>query len=167
MPLPRRLALLLLAGSCACSGRTSPPAPSPDATSAQGAPKAEVYLRVASGAEVRVAVELALTEAEQARGLMFRRALEPGAGMLFVFRAPGQHKFWMRNTYIPLDMIFVAEDRKVVYVEDRAEPLNDTPRGPDSDVRFVVEVPGGWAKTHGIEPGATARFVGVPGLASP
>jgi uncharacterized membrane protein (UPF0127 family) len=93
---------------------------------------------------------------------MYRRSLEPGSGMLFLWPAPQDSlKFWMRNTYIPLDMIFLAADRRVVFVEENAEPLTDTPRGPNEPVQFVLEVPGGWARTHGIAPGVSATFVGV------
>jgi len=121
----------------------------------------EVVLTLRSGAQVRVAVELARTNAERTRGLMYRRALDAGQGMLFLFPAPDRLKFWMRNTYIPLDMIFLGADRRVVYVEENAEPLTDAPRGPDEPSQFVLEVPGGWARTHGIEPGVAAQFVGV------
>ena len=127
----------------------------------------EVVLRLASGTEVRVTVEIAGTEAERTRGLMYRRSLDSGRGMLFLFPAAEPHKFWMRNTYIPLDMIFLAADRTVVSIEENAEPLTETPRGPDANTQFVLEVPGGWASTHGIEPGITARFVDVPGFAAP
>lgn len=120
-----------------------------------------MLLKLRSGSEVRVTVELARSEGERARGLMHRRSLEPGTGMLFLFPAPDHLKFWMRNTYIPLDMIFLAEDQHVVYVEENAEPLNDTPRGPDAPTQFVLEVPGGWARAHGIEPGVVTKFVGV------
>lgn len=115
-----------------------------------------------NGAEVHIAVELARTSGERARGLMFRRSIDGGTGMLFLFPANEVLKFWMRNTYIPLDMIFLDEDHKVVYVEENAEPLTETPRGPDTPCRYVVEVPGGWARTHGIEPGIITRFIGVP-----
>ena len=119
---------------------------------------------LSSHAEVHVAAELALDEASRARGLMDRRSLAPGTGMVFVFPDVSPHKFWMHNTYIPLDMIFVGGDRRVVYVEDQAEPLTETARGPDAPTQFVVEVPGGWARSHGIEPGTSVRFTGVPGV---
>ncbi len=112
-----------------------------------------------SGNEVHVTVELARTPAERQRGRMFRRSLEAGRGMLFLFSEPSPLKFWMHNTYIPLDMIFLADDHRVVYVEENAEPETDTPRGPDTPTQFVLAVPGGWARAHGIEPGVSARFV--------
>jgi uncharacterized membrane protein (UPF0127 family) len=123
-------------------------------------PGPEVVFLLSSG-PVHVAVELARSESERARGLMYRHALESGHGMLFLFPQTDRLKFWMRNTYIPLDMIFLDEDRRVVYVEENAKPLTDTPRGPEAPSRYVVEVPGGWARARGIDEGATAQFVGV------
>ncbi len=123
---------------------------------------AEVVLQLRSGQELHVKVEVARTEGERARGLMYRRVLAGGEGMLFLFPKPDHLKFWMRNTYIPLDMVFLDEDHRVAYVEENAEPLTDTPRGPEVPTQYVLEVPGGWARAHGIEPGVPARFVGVP-----
>ena len=125
-------------------------------------PTADVAFVLSSKAEVHVKVELARNDDERRRGLMYRRSLASGSGMLFLFPEAGSHQFWMHNTYIPLDMVFLDADKKVVFVEERAEPMTDTPRGPTSPTRYVVEVPGGWARSHGIEPGVTARFSGVP-----
>jgi uncharacterized membrane protein (UPF0127 family) len=130
--------------------------------SAMPAPtEAQVLLRAHSGRETRVKVEVARTEDERTRGLMFRQKLDPGCGMLFLFPQPERLKFWMHNTYIPLDMIFFGADRRVVAVVENAEPLTDSPRGPDAETQYVLEVPGGWAQTVGIEPGMEARFIGV------
>jgi uncharacterized protein len=119
----------------------------------------EVVISSHAGTEVHVAVEVARTAKERSYGLMFRHSLAAGHGMLFLFPAPGPIKFWMHNTYIPLDMIFFTEDRRIIYIEENAEPLTDVSRGPEAWSQFVLEVPGGWARAHGIEPGATARFV--------
>ncbi len=147
------------AGGCQRAPSPAGPATGSTAGPARGT---EVVLQLHSGAEVHVAVEIARSEGERARGLMYRRSLEGGSGMLFLFPKPDHLKFWMRNTYIPLDMIFLGEDHRVNYVEENAEPLTDSPRGPEVLSQYVLEVPGGWARTHGIEPGVTARFVGVP-----
>jgi uncharacterized membrane protein (UPF0127 family) len=121
-----------------------------------------VILKVHGGTELKVDVELCRTDAERARGMMFRQSLAPGKGMLFLFERPERIKFWMKNTYIPLDMIFIDEAKRVVYVEENAEPLTLQGRGPsDVDSRYVLEVPGGWSRAHGVEPGVTVRFVNV------
>jgi uncharacterized membrane protein (UPF0127 family) len=123
-------------------------------------PEPEVVL-VRGGQELHVKVELARTEPDRQRGLMFRQSLEPGRGMLFLFEHPDKLKFWMRNTYIPLDMIFISQDKRVVFVEENAAPLNDLPRGPEELTQFVLEVPGGWARAHGVGPGVEVRFLNV------
>jgi uncharacterized protein len=111
--------------------------------------------------EVRVKVELARTEPERSRGLMFRQHLDSGRGMLFLFEQPSVLKFWMKNTYIPLDMIFMDAAKRVLFIEENAEPLTLAPRGPDVSAQYVLEVPGGWSRDHGIEPGTTVQFVGI------
>jgi uncharacterized membrane protein (UPF0127 family) len=120
----------------------------------------EVVLQVRD-VDVHVKVEVARSDDERHRGLMFRQSLEAGRGMLFLWSAPEPLKFWMKNTYIPLDMIFIDHDHRVVGVEENAEPLTTNPRGPDEDSQFVLEVPGGWAHAHGVERGVVVRFVGV------
>lgn len=119
-----------------------------------------MVLRTAAG-ELRVKVEVVRTEPERQKGLMFRQKLDAGRGMLFVFDRPDVLKFWMKNTYIPLDMIFIDEPKRVVAVEENAEPLTLQPRGPDTLSQYVLEVPGGWSRAHGVGPGVEVRFVGV------
>jgi uncharacterized membrane protein (UPF0127 family) len=121
----------------------------------------EVVLHVRGGRDERVRVELARSEPERERGLMFRQSLDGGRGMLFLFDRSERLKFWMKNTYIPLDMIFIDEQRQVVFVEENAEPLTLDPRGPDRESRYVLEVPGGWARAHGVETGVPVRFINV------
>jgi uncharacterized protein len=122
----------------------------------------EVVLATRAG-EQHVKVEIARTEQERAHGLMYRQNLDAGRGMIFLFEAPEKHmKFWMKNTYIPLDMIFIGPDKHVVFVEENAEPLTTTSRGPDEEEsQFVLEVPGGWARAHGVERGVAVRFVDI------
>jgi len=120
----------------------------------------EVVLSSRAG-ELHVRVELARSEPERTRGLMFRQSLDGGRGMLFLFERPERLKFWMKNTYIPLDMIFIGADLHIVGIEENAEPLTLNPRGPEQESQFVLEVPGGWTRAHGVEPGQNVRFVGV------
>jgi uncharacterized membrane protein (UPF0127 family) len=148
----------------------SPADPGRSGTSPPQTPRAsrtepEVVL-TAPGGELRVKVEIARSEPERQRGLMFRQSLADGRGMLFLFERPDRLKFWMKNTYIPLDMLFLDAQRRVIFIEENAEPLTLNPRGPEGDAQFVLEVPGGWARKHGIQPGVQARFEGVPGGSS-
>jgi uncharacterized membrane protein (UPF0127 family) len=129
-------------------------------TASQKRGEPEVVLSTRAG-EQHVKVEIARSDPERQRGLMFRQKLDAGRGMIFLFDHPEPLKFWMKNTYIPLDMIFIAQDKHVVYVEENAEPLTLQARGPDEDSQFVLEVPGGWARTHGVERGVAARFVDI------
>src|SRR5262249_28058605 len=131
-------------------------------TDAQRHGEPEVVLSTRAG-EQHVKVEIARTDPERQRGLMYRQSLAPGRGMIFLFEQPEKHmKFWMKNTYIPLDMIFIAPDKHVVYVEENAEPLTLQGRGPDEEEsQFVLEVPGGWARAHGVERGVLVKFVDI------
>lgn len=138
-----------------CS-HTAPPGPGPRTV------EPTVVLRRPGGPELRVLVELAQTEPERTRGLMYRQSLEPGRGMLFLFEQPQPLKFWMKNTYIPLDMIFIGADQKIVFIEENATPLTLESRGPDVNTQFVLEVPGGWCKQRGIGPGLEAVFEHLP-----
>ena len=117
-----------------------------------------VVLRPEARPEVRVRVELARTGQEQARGLMFREHLDADAGMLFLYEAEGTRTFWMRNTLIPLDMIFISGDLRVAGVVENAEPQTDTPRQVDRPSQFVLEVNGGFAAAHGITAGTPVEF---------
>jgi uncharacterized protein len=147
--------MLLLAMSIAAASGCS------HSTEARKHGEPEVILLTRAG-ELHVKVEIARNDPERQRGLMFRQKLEPGRGMIFLFEHPEKLKFWMKNTYIPLDMIFIGADKRVVGIEENAEPLTLTSRGPDdADSQFVLEVPGGWARTHGVERGVSVRFVDI------
>jgi uncharacterized membrane protein (UPF0127 family) len=130
-------------------------------TSAQKRGEPEVVLATRAG-EQHVKVEIARNDPERQRGLMYRQKLEPGRGMIFLFEHPEKLKFWMKNTYIPLDMIFIGADKRVVFIEENAEPLTLQTRGSDEDdSQFVLEVPGGWARAHGVERGVAVKFVDI------
>jgi uncharacterized membrane protein (UPF0127 family) len=149
----RALAASLIALASACASRAPDPA---------AAPAARVVVETRAGARHVVTVELARTGAEQARGLMHRTALATDAGMLFLFDETSQHDFWMKNTLIPLDMIFVSEDGRVNGIVARAVPGDLTPRSAGGPCRYVLEVNGGWAEAHGVGPGDRVRFENVP-----
>ena len=93
---------------------------------------------------------------------MYRTSLADGHGMLFVFAEDSDHQFWMKNTLIPLDMLFIATDGRIVGIEREATPLTTTPRGVGAPSRFVLEVPGGYAARRGIAPGDRVEFHRLP-----
>ncbi len=133
------------------------PAPSLDAADAPGAAP-RVIVEGPSGRSASVRVEVVRTEAELERGLMFREKLGADQGMLFIFPASGDHVFWMKNTLIPLDMIFIDEAGVVAGVVANAEPMTTTPRTVGAPSRFVLEVNAGWSTAHRVAKGDRARF---------
>ena len=107
------------------------------------------------------AVEIADDSAERARGLMERDSMAADRGMLFVYETPRRVAFWMKDTRIPLDMIF-ADDRGVVTrVHANARPLDETPIDGGDGVRFVLEINGGLAARLGIVPGVELRHPAI------
>ena len=152
----RLLALALLLGVVSCS-----PGSSDAATSAQAASvHPESGLRVipltvtSSGGRRHVfRVEVAASEAEQEKGLMFRRAMGPDEGMIFPMNPPRMASFWMRNTVIPLDIIFIGVDGKIGNIAANAIPYNEMPLPSTGLAKAVLELNGGRAAALGIAPG--------------
>jgi len=105
----------------------------------------------------RFTVEIADDGAERARGLMFVEDLPASAGMLFVYDSPGPQSFWMKNTLIPLDMLFIRPDGTVQHVHENAVPGDLTPITGGDGVLAVLEINGGLAGQLGIEAGAEVR----------
>ncbi|MFO6463535.1 DUF192 domain-containing protein [Jannaschia sp. KMU-145] len=111
---------------------------------------------------VRFRVELALTPEDQSRGLMFREEMARMSGMLFVYPQTREVGFWMRNTLIPLDMIFVDEAGRVVKVHADAVPLDETVIRSGAPTRGVLELNAGMAATLGIDVGDELRSPVMP-----
>jgi uncharacterized membrane protein (UPF0127 family) len=105
----------------------------------------------------RFHIELADDPDEQAKGLMFREKLAMSSGMLFVFEPPKHATFWMRNTLVPLDMIFINAFGVVTKVHENAVPHDETPIDGGDDVAFVLEINAGLAKRMGLGPGSEMR----------
>lgn len=106
----------------------------------------------------RFFLEIARSEHERATGLMMRRSMESEFGMLFVFERARSQSFWMRNTLIPLDMIFIRADGVIDSIVENAEPLTDTPRSSMGAVPYVLELEGGAVRFHGIAVGQKVQF---------
>jgi uncharacterized membrane protein (UPF0127 family) len=105
------------------------------------------------GREIKFDVELALNDVERSRGLMFRDKLGPYEGMLFDFYQEAPVSFWMKNTLIPLDMVFIGRDGTVRHVHANAKPLSTDSIPSQFPVRAVLEINGGSARLLGIKPG--------------
>jgi uncharacterized membrane protein (UPF0127 family) len=127
-------------------------------------PMGRVTLADAYGGKHVVEVEIAATRDSRTRGLMWRTSLADGKGMLFIFKDQQPLSFWMRNTLIPLDMIFIDKDLKVVGAVERAEPKTLTSRGVGGAQMFVLEVPGGWVAKVGLKPGSAISLEGAAEL---
>ena len=123
----------------------------------QSGPTAALTIITAGGSH-RFNVELAATPEQMERGLMFRQELAPDAGMLFDFKQPTNATMWMHNTLIPLDMLFVDANGRIVNIQERAVPLSDSIIAATSPVRAVIELNGGTAARLGIEPGDRVVF---------
>ena len=103
-------------------------------------------------------VELALSPEQQEQGLMFRKAMAPNAGMLFIFGAPQVAHFWMHNTYLPLDMVFIAADGHVAGIHENAAPLKDDVISSDKSVLAVLELNAGTTARLGIKAGDLVHY---------
>lgn len=145
------IALALAAGAFAPAAARAEAACAPD----------RVDLRWENGRE-SFAIEVADDPDERARGLMFRESLDPSAGMLFVYESPRRAQFWMKNTLIPLDMIFADAAGRVTRVHANAIPGDLTPIDGGEGVVFVLEINGGLTERLGIAPGAELRHPSVP-----
>ncbi len=106
---------------------------------------------------LRFTVEVADDEAERAQGLMFRKAMPKFSGMIFVYDTPQPVAFWMRNTLIPLDMLFFDGSGRLEAIKTNATPHDETPIPGGNDIRYVLEINGGLSRELGIEPGAVIR----------
>jgi uncharacterized membrane protein (UPF0127 family) len=111
--------------------------------------------------ELRFKVEVAVKDNERQRGLMYRDHLDDDAGMVFIFEREEALRFWMKNTWIPLDMLFINDDLEIVGIVENAEPLTLTGRGVDEPSRFVLELKGGSAAARGIVAGQRIGFEGI------
>ncbi|MGH6659640.1 MAG: DUF192 domain-containing protein, partial [Sphingomicrobium sp.] len=124
------------------------------ATGSRFAAAADETVEIASRNGVHTfAVELAVTDEQRARGLMYRRELPEGRGMLFDFHREQPISMWMQNTYISLDMIFIRGDGRILSIAESTEPMSTRVIGSGGAARAVLEVIGGTAKKLGIRPG--------------
>jgi len=167
LPAIAAVLVLIAAADPACRGSTSgasEPAPSGPAVPAPAEREAPPRLGTLAifenpdGTRASFRVEIAATPEQRERGLMFRRELEADRGMVFVFPQEEVQTFWMKNTYIPLDMIFLASDGRVVGIVENARPLTLDPRTVEAAAGMVVEIPAFGARRAGIRPGSRARF---------
>jgi uncharacterized protein len=163
----RWLLFIAILGGCSSGnkhddGPTVPPQPQAhDAPVSATTPMPKVYLSTPQG-DLAVTVEIAATSAKIERGLMFREHLPPDDGMLFLMNEERSWPFWMRNTLIPLDMIFITKDLTIAGIVENAEPRTETLRQVEAPSLYVLEVNGGYCAAHKVTTGAKVRFERVP-----
>lgn len=114
---------------------------------------ATISIQTKNGETVDIQAEIARTDDQRARGLMFRKHLAPRAGMWFPNPIPKFSTMWMKNTLIPLDMIFVSPDHRILYIHENAEPGSLDAIGAPAPVIGVLEIAGGQAAAWGITAG--------------
>jgi len=131
----------------------------PDPTGNLKLPLGKVTFTDAPGAP-QVDVELARDDESRERGLMFRTSMAEGRGMLFSWNDERVRNFWMHNTCIPLDMLYVTKDGTIAGILEQVPTLNDAPRGIPCPVAHVLELNAGWARAHGVAPGMKLRIEG-------
>lgn len=139
----------------------------PGAMTGQEASDTPFVIVTGAHGESRYYLELAVRSSEQARGLMHRDILVPDWGMLFVFPSDRQRSFWMRNTLIPLDMVFIRSDGVIDSFQENAEPLTETSRPSEGPARYVLELNAGEVARLGLGAGARVEFVNLAPELSP
>ena len=166
-----RVAAVVVA-ALACTSPTPQPLPQPTPARAaasdvtaqnwSGPPldRGQLVLHDAYGGAHPVEVEVANTAPSRTRGMMWRTSVPSGTGMLFIFPEEQVQKFWMRNTLVPLDMLFIDKSGQVVGIVAQAEPQTLDPRSVGRPSLYVLEVAGGWAEKTGIAPGTQVELKG-------
>jgi uncharacterized membrane protein (UPF0127 family) len=152
------LPVLLLFFSAACVSQSAPPAAG---NHLDASAKSDATIPVVVQSErgpVTFQAEVVDTPAARQRGLMFREYLPEATGMLFVFPSESPRSFWMRNTLIPLDMIFVKADKTILGIVENTEPKTDRPRSVPGSSQFVLELSGGSASRYRLQSGQNLLF---------
>ncbi len=145
---------MALLAACSTPAKQAPADATPQTTELPTIP-----VTVASNTgEVIFTAEVADDPGERQKGLMFRESLTDTAAMVFLFATEQPRTFWMKNTLIPLDMIFIRADRTILGVVANATPRTLTPRGVPGASQFVLEIRGGLAAELGIEAGQEVKF---------
>lgn len=154
------IVMMVMTSGCAQPSAPTQPdmtQPSTPAASAEAATGPRVIFP--DGFVVRV--EIAADDHTRAEGLMWRDQLRPGTGMLFLYSEDGEYSFWMKNTKIPLDMVWIDSNYRVAAVKFHVPPCvieNCPSYSPNASSRYILEVAGGVAEAHGIKVGDQLRF---------
>ena len=145
---------------------TTPPSPDPHSPADPEKPPAlragKVTFADPSGAAaLTLAVEIAENDHDRQRGLMYRPAMPADKGMIFWFEEKTNHSFWMHNTCIPLDMLYLDDDGLIVGIEENTPTMSDATFDVGCESRYVLEVNAGWTRAHGVTPGQKVKIEGI------
>jgi uncharacterized membrane protein (UPF0127 family) len=143
--------------------RKAPPSPDPrcpkDPEKAPSLRTAKVTFGGDKG--TTVAVEVAENDHDRQRGLMYRTSMPQDHGMIFTFKEKTNHAFWMHNTCIPLDMLYIDDDGLIVGIEENTPTMSDDTFEVGCESRYVLELNAGWARAHGVAAGQKAKIEGI------
>ena len=157
-----RFLVFLAVAACSNGAKRDDVTPPPEAPPVTPSSKpSKVIIETPAGPKT-VTVEVVHTRPKIERGLMYREHLAPDAGMLFFMGSEYDWAFYMRNTLIPLDMIFITKDLTIAGIVESAEPRTETLRRVGKPSLYVLEVNGGWAASHQVTAGAKVRFEDLP-----
>ncbi len=106
----------------------------------------------------KLTIEIADNEAETTQGLMYRRTMPDSCGMIFIMNTYEPQKFWMKNTYIPLDIVYLDESKKIVTIQANTTPFSEAGVESYEKAKFVLEVNAGYCKRKGIEKGDLVKW---------
>ncbi len=148
-------AVLTLAANCGSGGTNSQDVLSP---SPAGLPRTTVDIVNNNGQRLQIIAEIASTPEQHSQGLMYRTSMAENEGMLFVFDTERVLSFWMKNTYIPLDMIFIDSEHVIIEINHNAQPENTVPFTSSAAALYVLEVNGGVCATKNINVGDSVEF---------
>ncbi|MCK6600895.1 MAG: DUF192 domain-containing protein [Bacteroidetes bacterium] len=112
-----------------------------------------------NGDSLLVDIEIADDNAQRMQGLMYRRTMGEFQGMLFIFDEDQVQTFWMKNTYLTLDMIFINSDFRIVSIQKYTQPLSESTYPSEGPAKYVLEVSGGFSDRHGLQPGDQVGFI--------
>jgi uncharacterized membrane protein (UPF0127 family) len=157
---PSRPGANALAGRCIKPTPSAPPpavapgpAPACPADPEGGPPQVPLVTVAVPDSSAQVRAELVSSQHDTMRGLMYRRSMPEDHGMLFDLRVRDDHQFWMHNTCIPLDLLYIDEDGLIAGIVENAPTLDDNSRGVGCPSRYVLEVNAGWCRRHGVHAG--------------
>jgi uncharacterized membrane protein (UPF0127 family) len=141
--------------------RATPPSPDPRCPPDPEKPRPLRTGKVTFPAGETVTVEVVENDHDRQRGLMYRTRMAQDHGMIFVFEEKSDHSFWMHNTCIPLDLLYLDDDGLIVGIEENAPTMSDQTFGVGCDSQYVLELNAGWTRAHGVTAGQRARIDGL------